>query len=125
MTKLPTNEWKLPVQNNNCHIILLTNISSIAGTMYIINNIYPFILHNNNIHSVTPLGIEGNNAVNATTRLAIRLTSTYVYNSTYVYTFEPPMMNVKPAQPGLANQMARKSWFLNLVGRGANLFLLN
>ena len=57
--------------------------------------------------------------------VAIRLTSTYVYNSTYVYTFDPPMKNVKPAQPGLANRMAGKSWFRNLVGRGANLFLLN
>ena len=57
----------------------------------------------------------------ATTSLAIRLTSTYVYNSTYVYTFEAPMINVKPAQPGLANRMAGKRWFQNLVGRRRGL----
>ena len=49
----------------------------------------------------------------------VRLTSTYVYNSTYVYTFEAPMINVKPAQPELANRMAGKSRSKTLWDRGA------
>ena len=51
--------------------------------------------------------------------LAIRLTLTYVYNSTYIYTFEAPMINVKPAQPELANRMAGKSRSKTLWDRGA------